>query len=119
MSAVLDEGRELPTAFLSTGSTMVVGAMRAMEERGLRVPADISLIGCGSRWFTNVYPRVSIVAADAHLLGIEAVKMLLARTDSPGEPARTRLLPMELLVRETTAAPSSASLAERAPGKER
>jgi DNA-binding LacI/PurR family transcriptional regulator len=57
---------------------------------------------------------VTIVATDAHLLGIEAVRMLLARIDSPGAPARTRLLPMELLVRETTAAPEG-----RVPGKER
>ncbi len=105
MHGLLEEGRELPTAFVSYGSTMVVGAMRALEEAGLRVPGDVSMIGVGSRWFTNVYPRVTIVAAEAHLLGIEAVRILLARLAEPQAPPVRKLMPMELLVRETTAAP--------------
>ena len=102
---LLSEDRELPTAFVSYGSTMVVGAVRALEEAGLRVPEDVSLIGAGSRWFTNVSPRVTIVAAEAHLLGIESVKMLLARLAAPQRPPVKKLLPMDLLPRETTAAP--------------
>ncbi|MHC4914233.1 MAG: GntR family transcriptional regulator [Planctomycetota bacterium] len=105
MRGLLEDGRELPTAFVSYGSTMVVGAVRALEEAGLRVPEDVSLIGAGSRWFSNVYPRVTIVAAEAHLLGIEAVKTLLARLARPQRPPVKKLLPMELLRRETTAAP--------------
>jgi DNA-binding LacI/PurR family transcriptional regulator len=105
MRGLLEERREMPSAFVSYGSTMVVGAMRALEEAGLRVPHDVSLIGAGSRWFTNVYPRVTIVAAEAHLLGIESVRTLLGRLAEPQRPPAKKLLPMELLPRETTAAP--------------
>jgi LacI family transcriptional regulator len=118
MRAALAAGRQLPTAFLSFGSTMVVGAMRALEESGLRVPQDLSLLACGSRWFANAYPAVTVVAAEAHMLGIEAVRALLHRVENPQAPARCRMLPMELLVRETTAAPRGAAGGDSSPRKE-
>jgi LacI family transcriptional regulator, galactose operon repressor len=105
MRAALEAGRELPTAFVCWGSTMIVGAGRALSERGLEVPGDLSMVGCGSRWFSNIYPDVTIVAADAHLLGVEAVRKLLARVENPNGQASTSRLPMELVVRASTAAP--------------
>ncbi len=114
MRRLLEEGRELPTAFVAGGSTMVVGAMRAMAERGLKVPADLSMVGSGSRWFTNVYPRVSIAAVDAHLVGVEAVRTLLERIENPEASACRKRVPVELVVRETTSAPRGS--ARRAGG---
>ena len=41
----LDRGIALPTAFLANNDSIALGAMRAMQERGIRVPQDISMIG--------------------------------------------------------------------------
>jgi LacI family transcriptional regulator len=105
MRGLLDEGRELPTAYLAYGGTMAVGAMHALEERGLSVPGNVSLAGCGSRWFALANPGMTTAVAEAHLLGATAVRTLLERVENPkAEPQKVRL-PMELRVAASTAAP--------------
>ncbi len=105
MCAALDAGRELPTALVFNGSTVAVGAMHALAERGHEVPGDVSLVACGGRWFTNMYPDMTLAASDAHLLGVEAVRALLRRVDEPARPVANTMIPMELVVRGSTAAP--------------
>jgi LacI family transcriptional regulator, galactose operon repressor len=111
MRRTLQAGSQLPTAFLCWGSTMLVGARRALAERGLDVPGNLSMVGCGSRWFSNIYPDVTIAAADAHLLGVEAVRKLLERVADPHGRISTKQIPMELVVRTSTAPPCDNDMA--------
>ena len=105
MRELLEAGRELPTAYLAYGGTMAVGAMRALEERGLSVPGDLSLAGCGSRWFARANPGITTAVAEAHLLGATAVRTLLERIENPKAAPRQVRLPMELRVAASTGAP--------------
>jgi LacI family transcriptional regulator len=94
-----------PTAFVTHGGTMAVGAVVGFRSEGLRVPGDISVVGCGSRWFAEMYPWVTSVVADAYALGAESVRRLAERVENPDAPPRTLLLPMELVEGQTAAPP--------------
>lgn len=107
-----------PTAIFATTDYMAIGAIRAIQERGLRVPEDISVIG-----YDNVAvgsymaPRLTTVHQHSRLLGKRAVEMLLAqardgrerregqegRIGRSGELQKDTIVP-ELIIRGSTAA---------------
>lgn len=45
MKEHLDRGVKLPTAFIADNDLIALGAMKAMTERGIRIPEDVSIIG--------------------------------------------------------------------------
>jgi DNA-binding LacI/PurR family transcriptional regulator len=103
-------GRELPddvTAVFCANDEMAVGLMRAVHERGRRVPDDVSVVGFdGIALGEYTWPPLTTVRQDFHTIGRELVRLVLEQFRT-----RTRLgtervvVPTELLVRGTTAPP--------------
>ena len=77
----------------------------AARERGLRIPADLSVTGFDDMDFARVLePPLTTVALDAERLGETAVNLLKGRM--AGRRTRKRVvLPAELLVRGSTGPP--------------
>lgn len=76
-----------PTAFYMTHSMSSVGALCRLQERGLRVPEDISLVGlddCVSRLIT--YPKMTAVRQDAYDMAYRAARWLVRTLEAPTEP---------------------------------
>ncbi|TKI05643.1 HTH-type transcriptional repressor PurR [Martelella alba] len=80
---------ERPTAVFCGGDVMAMGALCAIDELGLRVPEDISLIGYdnvrNSRFFT---PALTTIHQPKEELGEAALTLLLDRITSKRETAR-------------------------------
>ena len=85
----LDRGIALPTAFLANNDSIALGAMRAMQERGIRVPQDISMIGFDGLPF-SAYER-----ANAHDRG-RALRRHRALGCQHHTPADARAHPHDL-----------------------
>lgn len=71
------------TAILAMSDVMAIGAMRAIHDRGLRVPDDISIIGFdGIEQANFCIPRLSTIKQNAELLARRGVDILLNQTES-------------------------------------
>ena len=94
-----------PTAVLAMSDAMAIGAMRAAREVGLRVPADVSIVGYDDvdvAQFTD--PPLTTVHQPIRRKGEEAVRLLLAGGRNRIEGAsEQRHLETRLVLRGSTA----------------
>ncbi len=96
-----------PTAIFAANNFIAFGAMRALGEAGLEIPRDISMVvfdDLPPGWVVD--PFFTVVSQPAYQIGIEAASLLFERLagEAPPEP-RSVILPSELIVRRSTAAP--------------
>lgn len=96
-----------PTAVLAYSDRIAVGVMQAARERGLAVPADLSVVGFDDADFSaRTRPPLTTVHQDVARKGHEAMA-LLAEAITTKSPQRSehRVLPTRLVVRSSTAEP--------------
>jgi DNA-binding LacI/PurR family transcriptional regulator len=99
-----------PTAFLCFSDALAAGVIRAAEDVGLRVPQDLSVVGFDDNPLAaRTRPPLTTVHQDAAEKGRLAAAELAAAVDRhrAGQPPEVRhiVLPTELVVRDSTAAP--------------
>jgi DNA-binding LacI/PurR family transcriptional regulator len=92
------------TALFAYNDISAIGAIRALQEHGLRVPQDVSVIGFddipGAAFYT---PSLTTVRQPLNRMGEVAARTLLERIEGEKEyPAEIAIEP-ELAVRESTA----------------
>jgi DNA-binding LacI/PurR family transcriptional regulator len=101
-----------PTAILCFSDVMAYGVVRAAESLGLTVPEDVSVVGFDDNPLAKrMRPALTTVRQDAAAKGRAAASALAvamghARSGLPA-PAPHLLLPTELIVRDSTAAPAA------------
>ena len=67
-----------PTAIFSCNNKMTLGLMRAMAERRVPCPEDISVIGFDDfEWSANFSPRLTTMGQPTRAMGRKAMEMLL------------------------------------------
>ncbi|MEL6497088.1 MAG: LacI family DNA-binding transcriptional regulator [Planctomycetota bacterium] len=99
-----------PTAVYMTHSMSSLGALRRLQERGLRVPHDVSLVGlddCESRMLTH--PRMTAVRQDSFDMAYRAARWLVRAMESPAEPCREIVTGLFEVNQTTTIAPDMAT----------
>ncbi len=89
------------TAIFAMSDLMAMGCIRAINDYGLRVPNDISVIGFDGIELADYYsPRLTTVRQPCEQIAAHTAKMLL-RSVQASEPANHRLLDAELVVGES------------------
>lgn len=105
--ALLDRAPEL-TALFAMSDVMALGAIRALADRGLQVPRDLSVMGFdGIPMARYSLPRLTTISQDVQQLAGDGVRALLdgIRTGT----ARHETVPFRLLPGESTAPPAGHS----------
>jgi LacI family transcriptional regulator len=93
------------TAVFVHNDVMAVGALKALHERGRRLPADCSVVGCDDLSFAGyLVPPLTTVRIPFQETGERAATLLLDHIGGKRIPARD-LLPVELVVRGSTSPP--------------
>lgn len=102
MTRLLDGGQP-PDAVVCYNDPLALGAIRAVHDRGLRVPQDVAVVGCddneGGRYST---PRLTTIAQDKAQIARHAVELLAARLAGSDAAAETRHAAWTLITREST-----------------
>lgn len=96
MNAYLDTNPELCTAYFADNDIIAVGCMRALQEHGIRIPEDVSIIGFDDTIHcTMVTPHLSTMGVSKEAMGELAVKRLVDRIKGNmlGEVIRVAVLP--------------------------
>ena len=94
------------TAVMASTDMVASGALTALHEAGLRVPADVSLVGYDDIPFArDLHPPLTTVHVPYEELGRLAVRTALGRT--PETPDEHLLLGTHVVVRDSVAAPGS------------
>ena len=97
---LLDRTGDL-TAVFALGDVIAFGALRAIADRGLSVPGDISLVGFDDTSFSQFsVPRITTIRQSSALLAERAAEALLAGMRGATE-ATHELVPFELVERES------------------
>jgi LacI family transcriptional regulator len=92
------------TAVLAMSDAMAIGAMRALRERGLDVPDDVSVVGFDDIDLApHVDPALTTVHQPIRRKGEEAVRLLLSVVERRDlAPSEHRRLETRLIVRAST-----------------
>ncbi len=91
-----------PDAFFIANDSMAIGAYRAVMEKGLNIPNDISIIGCNDISTAQfIVPPLSTVKIYIDLMGETSVELLLERVKFERKISKKVVLPTKLIIRES------------------
>jgi LacI family transcriptional regulator len=99
---------ERPTAIVAASDLMAVGVLRAAAAAGLRVPDDLSVVGFDDIMLAaHLQPGLTTLRQNKAGLGAAAARALLDRMAGRADPPPAVTLPVELVVRGSTAPPAA------------
>lgn len=98
----IDKG-VIPEGIFAFNDQLAIGAIRALKERGYRVPFDTAVMGFSeSQSALLIDPPLSSVAQPLEEMGQTAAKMLLEKIENPDMKSRKIVLAAKINVRESS-----------------
>ena len=115
----MDQGREAcrelldrdtgATAIVAANDLLAIGCLRALRERDIDVPGEVSLVGFNDMPLIDlIEPPLTTVRVPQYELGREAGRMLLDLVEGRSRPrggSAVHVMAPELIVRRSTAPP--------------
>jgi len=100
---------EQVTAVVAGDDEIALGVLTGLTRRSIRVPEDVSLVGFDDiDEIKYVHPPLTTIRVPKEKVGENLARVLFDRLANPGAPFLKRVIPTELVVRESTAAPKPA-----------
>lgn len=93
-----------PTAIFTGNNLLTLGALKAIHERNLQIPADIALVAFDEMdWMFVMKPALTVVAQPVYAMGRTAAELLLARLADPTRPPQQVVLAPTVQIRQSCA----------------
>lgn len=92
----------LADAYFADNDLIAAGAMRALQEMGLRIPEDVSIIGFDDISISSfLTPPLSTMRVPKHDLGVLAVEQLVQKLNNPSRTTAKIELSPTLILRDS------------------
>ena len=105
IAAEISARERRPTAVVAMSDMVAIGLVSGLQEHGLRVPADISIVGIDDLYLDALLcPAITSVRQPLPEIAAALVGCLLRRLHDPQAPATEQLLKPELIRRSSVAA---------------
>lgn len=96
-----------PSAIFAANNFIAAGALGAVRAAGLRIPEDVSMVAFDDLppvWLSD--PFLTVASQPAYELGQRGAELVLDRLlDGGGQPARSLVLPVDVVVRRSSGPP--------------
>jgi DNA-binding LacI/PurR family transcriptional regulator len=93
--------KEPVTAIFAGNDQTAHGVYKGIRDSGLRIPDDISVVGCDDTIGAWLYPRLTSVREFPEQIGKQMVEMILNRIAEPTLPPQCVTIPTELMKRDS------------------
>lgn len=102
MDKILSQG-EIPTAVVNANDLTAIGALRTAHQKGLRIPEDISIVGCDDIDLSDiVYPPLTTLRISRSEYARMLFEALRATSENRTRPGKQYTLSTKLVVRKST-----------------
>ncbi|OCT10725.1 hypothetical protein A8709_23095 [Paenibacillus pectinilyticus] len=104
MKKLIDGGGEMPEAIFFASDISAFGAIQAMEEAGIRVPEDVSVVGFDDETpsdYNSGCKPITTMRQPLYNLGYTGIKRLIAIINDPELPKEKVVLKAKLIVRDS------------------
>ena len=93
-----------PTAIFAANNLIGIGALKALQDAGLRVPEDVAMVSYDDLPANLVtFPFFTVAVQPAYEMAKKATQLLLARlTGSAPTPCQEVILPTEIIIRQSS-----------------
>lgn len=95
------------TAIVTENDQVAYYVWQSCLSLGIRVPEDISICGFDNTNFSRMELGITTVSQDFRQFGLEISKILTEALSSPSAPIRHVVVPVKLIIRQSTASPES------------
>jgi LacI family transcriptional regulator len=97
-------GKQRPDAIFAISDRLAIGAMRAIKETGLKIPADIGLVGFNNEPITSLLtPAISSVEMHAFEIGKATAKIFIEMLHSDADLSEKEIIfKPKLFIRESS-----------------
>jgi LacI family transcriptional regulator len=93
---------EPPTAIIAGNNAMLVGMLRLLKQRRIKVPRDIAVCSFDDVEWAELLPSpITAVSQDWNVIGRTAVDLLEQRHRNPNRPAVIHRIPATLVIRHS------------------
>ena len=100
--SILIETGNLPSAIFAAGDMLAIGAIKALQDKSLRVPEDVAIVGYNDIDVSNfVTPSLTSVHVPVEKMGEESTKLLLALMRKKKVSREPIVMPIELIARKS------------------
>ena len=87
---ILDQNPVLPSCFFAENDTIALGAMKALKEKGYKIPNNVSLIGFDDIPYSSISsPTLTTIHVQRKIMGKQSVTQLMQLIEDP------RFMPMK------------------------
>ena len=103
----LETGAELPTAFVAANDTIAIGAIKALRQKGIEMPSQMSVVGFDDIPFCMMLDKsLTTMRVHKEKLGELAVKLLDSKINNPSDECIKIIVRPKLVERESADVPN-------------